>query len=97
MEQMNPGLGPREKKRKKSPTNGVPSLSIPDCQVDQDRKVFLVPVFGYENYKAVEKFAKFLDKESGALANGGYRNQRQNLIEMHNATTDSIGIVLNDD
>ncbi len=49
-EKINPGM--KEVKKRKRVSNGLlPTLDDRDGIEDQDRKVFLVPVFGYENYQ----------------------------------------------
>lgn len=42
--------------------------------------IFLVPVYGYENFMAVSKFAAYLDSVSGALQNTEYKNKRSKIM-----------------
>jgi hypothetical protein len=73
------------KKQKKMPTihNGSGG-----GQVDSTRNVFMVPVWGFENYLAVSKFAEYLDAQSGAMDNIEYKDRRNQLILEQNGQVD---------
>ena len=48
------------------------------------RNVFLVPVYGYENFVAVSKFAEYLDTVSGALDDSEYRTVKNQTMHENN-------------
>ena len=63
---------PKKKlKLSSSPMKGVPN---------QNDHIYTVPVYGYENYMALMKFAEYLDSTSGALKNSHYQIQRAQIL-----------------
>ena len=48
--------------------------------VDNAGEMYLVPIFGYENFMAVSKFAEYLDTSSGALQNETYKKRRAQIL-----------------
>ena len=51
-----------------------------DQQAAPDAEIFMVPIFGYDNYIALSKFAEYLDSTSGALQDVSYRLKRAQLM-----------------
>ena len=51
-----------------------------DDHMESLNEVYLVPVYGLENYRALCKFAEYLDSTSGALKNNQYRIHREQVL-----------------
>ena len=77
-------LMPKSKKLKLE--SNSPKLQLSPVKMPQKgngeslNDVFLVPVYGIENFTAVCKFAEYLDSSSGALKNNQYRMHRDQVI-----------------
>lgn len=65
------------------PPNGRSPMKLPVPPGERD--VFLVPIFGQDNYNVLSKFAEYLDSSSGALQNPAYALKRAQLIFEHNS------------
>lgn len=65
-----------------------PASSSSSGGLDQNKEFYMVPVCGYENFKALNKFAQFLDSQSEANKRiADYPLVRATLIEKHNNIT----------
>ena len=74
-------LSPKKKlKLDGSPVSStLPKFSSP-INISRNNDVFSVPIYGYDNYIALSKFAEYLDSTSGALKNSDYRMHRAQMI-----------------
>ena len=53
-------------------------------RLNEHPEMYLVPVYGYENFLAVSKFAEYLDSTSGALEDPEYYNKRAKMMAEYN-------------
>ena len=74
-------LSPKKKlKLDGSPVSSTLSKFSSPINISRNNDVFSVPIYGYDNYIALSKFAEYLDSTSGALKNSDYRMHRAQMI-----------------